>query len=115
MNACESLESLDSREQGCSEETEDKVYSLLRILPRPARHSGRLRQRDHKFETSLDTLVRLCPLENKACVLGAGADASLAECLTCIHETLGWIKSGLKSGEKDVLGSFRQGAEETFG
>lgn len=36
--------SLDSREQGCSEETEDKVYSLLRILPRPARHSRRVRQ-----------------------------------------------------------------------
>lgn len=72
MNACESLESLDSSKQGCSEETEDKVYSLLRILPRPARHSGRLRQHDHKFKTSLDTLVRLCPLENKACVLGAG-------------------------------------------
>lgn len=69
MNDCGSLESLDSREQGCSEETEDKVYSSLRILSRPARHSGRLRQHDHKFKTSLDTLVRPCPLESKVWML----------------------------------------------
>lgn len=40
VNARGSLENLDSREQGCSEETEDRVYSSLRILTRPGRPSG---------------------------------------------------------------------------